>query len=97
MRFHNPDQYMAALLTIIAQGRKRVGLLVGAGAPAGMANADGTSPLIPAVAALTDQVLSKIEPQYSAQIHGLKQEITRCDIETILSRIRSLSSVVGTV
>jgi hypothetical protein len=32
---HNPDQYMANLRQIIAQGRKRVGLLVGAGAPAG--------------------------------------------------------------
>lgn len=32
---HNPDQYMASLRQIIAQGRKRIGLLVGAGAPAG--------------------------------------------------------------
>ena len=39
---HNPDQYMASLRTIIALGRKRLGLLVGAGAPAGMAKADGT-------------------------------------------------------
>lgn len=30
---HNPDQYMASLRQIIAQGRKRIGLLVGAGAP----------------------------------------------------------------
>ena len=33
---HNPDQYMASLRQIIAQGRKRIGLLVGAGAPAGI-------------------------------------------------------------
>ena len=31
---HNPDQYMASLRPIIAQGRKRIGLLVGAGATA---------------------------------------------------------------
>ena len=29
---HNPDQYMTALRTIIAGGRKRIGLLLGAGA-----------------------------------------------------------------
>jgi|TARA_R110000822_G_scaffold28295_1_gene84210 hypothetical protein len=39
---HNPDQYMAALGTIVAQGRKRIGLLVGAGASAGMSKPDGT-------------------------------------------------------
>jgi hypothetical protein len=33
----NPDQYMSSLGTIIAQGRKRIGLLIGAGAPASMA------------------------------------------------------------
>ncbi|RYE51687.1 MAG: SIR2 family protein, partial [Hyphomicrobiales bacterium] len=44
---------MTALRTIIAGGRKRIGLLVGAGAPAGMKNVDGTYPLIPAVAGLT--------------------------------------------
>ena len=30
---HNPDQYMASLGQIIAQGRKRIGLLVGAAGP----------------------------------------------------------------
>jgi hypothetical protein len=51
---HNPDQHMAALRTIIAQGRKRIGLLIGAGAPAGMERDDGSYPLIPAVAGLTE-------------------------------------------
>ena len=92
---HNPDQYMASLRTIIAQGRKRVGLLVGAGAPAGMPRADGTRPLIPAVAGLTDQVLTAIAPTYQVQIDGLKGDLERHDIETLLSRIRSLSSVIG--
>lgn len=94
--FHNPDQYMASLRTIIAQGRKRVGLLVGAGAPAGMARADGSRPLIPAVAGLTDQVLTAIESKYGAQIAGLKTDLPKHDIETLLSRIRSLSGVIGT-
>jgi hypothetical protein len=33
---HNPNQYMASLWQIIALGRKRIGLLVGAGTPAGI-------------------------------------------------------------
>jgi hypothetical protein len=54
---HNPDQYMSALRSIISGGRKRIGLLIGAGAPAGMAKDDGTYPLIPAVEGLTKQVM----------------------------------------
>ncbi|MBL4918661.1 SIR2 family protein [Tabrizicola sp. DMG-N-6] len=92
---HNPDQYMAALRTIIAQGRKRIGLLVGAGASAGMAKPDGTYPLIPAVAGLTDKVLTTLGPTYQQQIDGLKSELDKHDIETMLSRVRSLSQVIG--
>lgn len=93
---HNPDQYMASLRTIIAQGRKKIGLLIGAGAPAGMAKADGTYPLVPAVAGLTEKVLASLETKYSKQICGLKAELPKDDIETILSRVRSLSKVIGT-
>ncbi|MBR1090269.1 SIR2 family protein [Bradyrhizobium manausense] len=92
---HNPDQYMASLRTIIAQGRKRIGLLVGAGAGAGTAKDDGTYPLIPAVEGLTIQVLTALEPKYCAQIAALKGELDKHDIETVLSRIRSLSKVIG--
>ena len=94
--FHNPDQYMAALRKIIAQGRKRIGLLVGAGAPAGMEREDGSRPLIPAVVGLTTQVLDAIKPTYHAQITGLQADLAKSDIETLLSRIRALSSVIGT-
>src|SRR5262245_42210780 len=93
---HNPDQYMAALRTIIAQGRKRIGLLVGAGAPAGMAKEDGSGPLIPTVAGLTDRVLAAIETSFAQQITGLKSDLDKHDIETILTRVRSLSTVIGT-
>lgn len=92
---HNPDQYMSSLRTIIAGGRKRIGLLIGAGASAGMAKEDGTYPLIPAVAELTTRVLAALSPKYATQIAALKAELDKDDIETILSRVRSLSKVIG--
>ncbi|HWA89800.1 MAG TPA: SIR2 family protein [Rhizomicrobium sp.] len=92
---HNPDQYMASLRTIIAGGRKRIGLLIGAGAPAGMAKDDGTYPLVPAVAGLTKLVLDALTPTYSKQIVALKSELSKDDIETILSRVRTLAKVIG--
>lgn len=95
INIHNPDQYMSALRTIIAGGRKRIGLLIGAGAPAGMTKQDGTRPLIPAVAGLTDHVLKAVKPKYEKQINALKDELDHHDIETILSRVRTLGKVVG--
>ncbi len=92
---HNPDQHMQALRTIIAQGRKRIGLLIGAGGPAGMADVAGNYPLIPAVEGMTTQVLAAMQPKYEAQITALKAELTKHDIETILSRIRSFAGVLG--
>jgi len=93
---HNPDQHMTALRTIIAGGRKRIGLLLGAGASAGMKKADGTYPLIPAVAGLTQQVLDILSAEYRKQIDALKVDLApKDDIETILSRVRSLAKVIG--
>ena len=93
---HNPDQYMTSLRTIIAGGRKRIGLLLGAGASAGMKKDDGSYPLIPAVAGLTKDVLNIMEPVYGSQITALKAELApKTDIETILSRIRALAKVIG--
>ena len=92
---HNPDQHMQALRTIVAQGRKRMGLLIGAGGPAGMCDADGNYPLIPAVEGLTANVLKALDGQYGNQIAALKAELVKHDIETILSRIRSFAGVLG--
>lgn len=92
---HNPDQYMSALRQIIAQGRKRIGLLIGAGAAAGLRSADGAGPLIPAVAGLTDAVLRNLAPRYGATLDQIKSDIKDANIESILSRVRSLSNVIG--
>lgn len=61
---HNPDRYMADLRQVLSQGRKRIGILIGAGAPmsirvdeTGYAVEEGGSPLVPGVVGLTDTVV----------------------------------------
>ena len=93
---HNPDQYMASLRQIVAQGRKRLGFLVGAGAPAGIPSPDGSGPLIPAVAILTERVLAALVTPYGKALDAIKSEIDNPNIESILSRVRSLAGVIGT-
>ena len=92
---HNPDQYMASLRQIIAQGRKRIGLLVGAGAPAGIVSPGSNKPLIPAVAGLTDMVMEALKAEYGQTLDALRAEIGNSNIEIILSRVRSLAGVIG--
>lgn len=95
MNVHNPDQYMASLRQIIAQGRKRIGLIVGAGAPVGIKKPGKDEPLIPAVEGLTKIVLLALKEKYGATLDGIVAEIKNPNIENILSRIRSLAGVIG--
>ncbi len=95
LNVHNPDQYMASLRQIIAQGRKRLGLLVGAGAPAGLCPAGGNPPLIPAVAGLTEMVLNALAGEYRTTLDAIRGELQNPNIESILSRTRSLAGVIG--
>jgi hypothetical protein len=92
---HNPDQYMASLRQIIAQGRKRLGLLIGAGGPAGVYLTGSDKPLIPAVAGLTETVLDSLKEQYGPTLNAVKHDIDTPNIESILSRVRSLAGVIG--
>lgn len=70
---HNPDRFMTDFRQVLSQGRKRIGLLVGAGAPVsikvdpatGKLKADG-KPLIPAVAQLTPMVIGALDQPYKA-------------------------------
>ena len=92
---HNPDHYMASLRQLIAQGRKRIGLLVGAGGPAGILNPATGLPLIPAVQGLTETVLADLHGKYGATLSAIRAAIQDPNIEMILSRVRSLASVIG--
>ncbi|MBN7795871.1 SIR2 family protein [Parahaliea mediterranea] len=99
---HNPDRYMIDLRQIISQGKKRIGILVGAGAPVSVRVdeqgklADDGSPLIPDVAALTKFVLEQLEEGDKAVIEKLLPELdSEPNIETILTQIRRLSQAIG--
>jgi hypothetical protein len=91
---HNPDRYMSDLRTIIAQGRKRIAFLVGAGTAAGLTNASGGA-LIPAVAGLTSQVLAALQADFGATIKAINAIHPNANIETVLSRARTLAGVLG--
>ena len=100
---HNPDRYMADLRQILSQGRKRIGLLMGAGAPTairvdgdGRLVEDGGDPLVPDVAGLTDAVVSALSDDDKEIIETLKLESTGLiNIETILTQVRKLAQAIG--
>lgn len=99
---HNPDRFMIDLRQILSQGKKRIGLLLGAGAPVsvrlnneGKLDAKG-APLIPDVARLTEMVVSDLEPQDREVIEKFLPELgDDPNIETILTRVRRLSQAIG--
>ena len=97
MNVHNPDQYMTDFRHIIAQGKKRIGIIIGAGAPAGIKASDNNGPLIPTVKDLTKTVVEKAKKDgYLAPLESLITELSPDpNIEAILSHIRSLASVIG--
>lgn len=93
---------MSDLRQILSQGRKRIGLLVGAGAPMslrvdamGKLSATGR-PLMPGVEDLTQQAISGLDGHYKAAAEAIRAELgATANIETILTRIRLLQQALG--
>ena len=91
---HNPDRYMVDLRQILSQGRKRIGLLIGAGAPVSIkVNVDNRldpegKPLIPNVKILTTEVIGSLHNSDKSTIVTLLSELgTDPNIETELPRV----------
>ena len=99
---HNPDRFMADLRHILSQGRKRIGVLIGAGGPLsvridtdGKLNPTGDA-LIPGVDDLTKQVLDKLTDKEKAAAGAICQSLPKGgNIETILSQVRLLQTALG--
>src|SRR6516225_8887571 len=90
--FHNPDRFMSDLRQILSQGRKRIGLLVGAGAPmslwvneAGALVSEGGRSLMPGVEALTNQAIEALAGQQRTAAEAIRAELgATANIESIL-------------
>jgi hypothetical protein len=103
---HNPDRYMIDLRQIMSQGRKRIGLFIGAGAPTSI-RVDGNgkmdpagSALIPDVAGLTDYVVEKLVKGDRAVVDGIVDGLKKkpgngTNIEAILTQVRRLAQAIG--
>lgn len=94
---HNPDQYMFDFRQIITNGRKKVGLLIGAGAPVSINVGDegGYKPLIPNIEGLTDQVRASLQKEEKNAYECLEKQVEKPNIELVLSRVRALAEVIG--
>lgn len=100
---HNPDRYMADLRQVLSQGRKHIGILIGAGAPmsirvdaTGRTVDTGGNPLVPGVAGLTDAVMNALADEDRKVIGVLKAETDGLvNIETILTQVRKLAQAIG--
>ncbi len=97
---------MIDLRQILSQGRKRIGILIGAGAPTAIRVdehnqlVDCGAPLIPNVAGLTAEVINGLSETDQKIVEVLKAEIEATDslvnVETILTQIRRLAQAIGT-
>lgn len=94
---HNPDQYMYDFKHILTHGKKKIGILIGAGAPVSIniGGDAGWKPLIPDIAGLTKIVKGGLTEPELAVYNALEQEIENCNLELALSRIRALAEVIG--
>lgn len=99
---HNPDRFMIDLRQILAQGKKRIGILIGAGAPVSIrvdANGDLDSngqALIPNIEGLTEQVLAEINVESKKIVDLVALDLGNSpSIETILTKVRRLSQAIG--
>jgi len=99
---HNPDLFMADLRQILSQGRKRIGLLIGAGAPVALKVDekgqldDNGEPLIPDVERLTETVMDALARSDREVVDKFLPELgKKPNIEAILTRVRQLSQAIG--
>ncbi|UPR49250.1 SIR2 family protein [Vibrio cyclitrophicus] len=96
---HNPDQYMYDFRHVLTHNKKKIGVLIGAGAPVSINIAnlgEKRTPLIPDIAGLTLLVYQGLDSEREKPaFDALVSELGNNNIELILSRVRSLSEVIG--
>ncbi|WP_417703845.1 SIR2 family protein [Pseudomonas sp.] len=95
---HNPDQYMFGFRQLASNGKKKIGVLMGAGAPVsiniGPSNDDWIS-LIPNLQGLTKTVKENLSAKELKVYQDLEESILSPNLEKVLSKIRALNEVIG--
>ena len=96
---------MGDLRLVLSQGRKRIGLLIGAGAPTALrvdqygSLVAGGRPLILDVARLTNEVIAAMSEKQQQVIGAIERHLIESgipvNIETILTRVRMLAQSIG--
>lgn len=96
---HNPDQYMYDFQHVLTHSKKKIGILLGAGAPVSINIAEegeDWKPLIPDIAGLTEIVKASLtEVADLSAFEAIAASLSDNNIELVLSRVRSLAEVIG--
>ncbi|MNJ24442.1 hypothetical protein D3C77_188630 [compost metagenome] len=94
---HNPDTYMFDFRQLVTNGRKKIGILIGAGAPVSInVGPEGQyEPLIPNIDGLTKHVKQSLTPQLLTIFEKLEEGSNKKDLEKILSDVRTLADIIG--
>lgn len=95
---HNPDQHMFGFRQLATNGRKRIGILIGAGAPVSIniGTMDAWKPLIPNIAGLETIVLNNLSEPQKTVYSQIKLSLPESNLEKVLSRVRMLAEVIDT-
>ncbi|MGK3122192.1 SIR2 family protein [Pseudomonas corrugata] len=94
---HNPDQYMFGFRQVITNGKKKIGILLGAGAPVSInVGREAWEPLIPNVVGLTRAIKKDLSPENLRVFNEIESSIEDKNFEKVLSKIRALADVIGT-
>ena len=92
---------MADLRQTLAQGRKHIGLFLGAGAPMAVrvpqtdCAEEGNRPPIPDVKGLTTAVLKALSPEDQRVLRLIRKELSDKNVEALLTQVRRLAQAIG--
>lgn len=95
---HNPDQYMFGFRQLASNGKKKIGILIGAGAPVGINVAKDSAQwesLIPNLDGLTKTVKNGLSAEDLEVYNTLEASTEKPNLEKVLSKIRAISEVIG--
>ena len=94
---HNPDQYMYDFKHLLTHSKKKIGILLGAGAPVSINIGDegNWKSLIPDIKGLTELVKGSLTGKDIIAFEAISKTLEDDNIELILSRVRSLAEVIG--